>query len=72
MFHLEHSHWNNIINLVCELHNGRGDLRPVRLSLRPHVCLPHHGCGHDVTGLPAKRGDGRDATGFPVRMISVH
>ncbi len=56
----------NAINLICELDNGGGDLRPIGLSLRPDIRLSHCWCGHDITGLPAQRRDGRDSTGFSV------
>lgn len=58
------------IHLICELHNGRGDLWPVGLSLCPDIRLSHCGCRHDITGLPAQRGN--DATGFSVWLLSVH
>lgn len=61
-----------LINLICELHDGRGDLWPIGLSLRPDVRLSNCWCGPDVTALPAQRCRGGGTTSLSVWLISVH
>ena len=61
-----------VMNLICELHDGGGDLGPVGLSLRPDIRLPHCRCGHNIAGFPAQWRHSRGTTGFSVPLLSVN